>query len=106
MDHRTESLNSLLQEEVSKIIAKEVDFTDCIITVTRVDTSPNRSKSDIFITVMPESKEEEAIKSIYSNIREVQRQTNKKLRMKYVPRLYFKIDEGTKNLYKIDQLSA
>lgn len=106
MAHRIESLNSLIQEQVSKIIIREVEFTDCLVTVTRVDTSPDCSKSDVFITVMPDSKEKDAIKSIYANIHEVQRQMNKKLKMKYVPRLSFEIDEGAKNLYKIDQFSA
>ena len=106
MSHRIESLNSLIQEEVSRIVAKEVDFTDCIVTITRVDTSSDCSKSDVFITVMPDKKEKDALKSIYSNIHEVQKKINKKLKMKYVPRLCFKIDEGVKNLYKIDQFSV
>lgn len=106
MFHRIESLNKVLQEEVSKIIAKDIDFIDCIVTVTRVETSSDFSKSDVFITVMPTSKEKEALNSIYCDIREVQRKINKKLKIKHIPYLSFKIDEGTKNLYKIDQFSS
>lgn len=104
--NRTKNLNSLIHEEVSKIIAKEVEFTDCIVTVTRVDTSPDWSKSNVFITIMPNSKEKEALKLIYSNIYEIQKIINKKLKVKHVPRICFNLDEGAKNLYKIDQFSA
>jgi len=106
MGHRLESVNNLLQEEISKIISKEIDFTDCIVTLTRVDTSADYSKSEVFITVMPESKEKEALRKTQGSAYEIQKIINKKLKMKYVPKIYFLIDEGAKNLYKIDQFSA
>jgi ribosome-binding factor A len=103
MNLRLKKINALLQEEISKILLKEVDFEDCIVTVTKAETVPNFSRSDIFITVMPDKKEKEALRQIKNNIYEVQKILNKKLNMKYVPKICFKIDKGAKNLYKIDK---
>jgi ribosome-binding factor A len=101
---RIEKVNNLIQEEVSKLIAKEVDFEGYIVTVTRVETTRNLGKTDVLITVLPEEKEKDALLTLKKSVYDIQKILNKKLRMKYVPKLYFKIDEGLKNLYKIDRV--
>lgn len=106
MSYRLEKINELLHKEVSKALLREIDFDSCIVTVTNVKTTPNLLRSDILITVMPDSKEKEVLRVIHQNIYEIQKIINKKLRIKNVPKLCFKIDEGTKNLYKIDKLSC
>lgn len=104
MNFRLQRINDLLREEISKILLKEIDFeNNCIVTVTRADTAPNFSKSKIFFTVIPETKEKYVLSQIKNNIYDIQKIINKKLKMKYVPRLFFEIDTGAKNLYKIDK---
>lgn len=105
MSFRIERINEFLHEEVSKILLKELEFDNCIVTVTNVQTTPNLLKSDILITVMPDTKEKEVLLNIKKNIYEIQQIINKKFRAKKVPKICFKIDEGTKNLYKIDKCS-
>ncbi len=106
MSYRVEKINELLHKEVSKTLLKNVDFEGYIVTVTSVKTSPDFLNTDILITVMPDSKEKEALMEIDKNIYDIQKIINKKLNIKNVPKLSFKIDEGTKNLYKIDRGST
>jgi len=106
MSYRIERVNELLHQEVSKILPREVEFKDCIVTVTNVKTVPSLLSCDVLITVIPEKKEKDALAEIRASLYEIQKIINKRLNIKKVPRLFFKIDEGAKNLYKIDKISS
>jgi len=96
-----EKLDSILQKEVSEAILKEIDKKDFLITVTKVKTSPDLSKSEVFLTIFPDQKEKEALDLLNKNVGQIQKAINKKVKVKYVPMIVFKIDKGAKNLYKI-----
>jgi len=104
MSFRKEILNTLLRKEVSKIMMKEVDFGKTLVTVTQVQLSNDLSKAKILITVFPESEEKNALFELQKNIYHLQKILNKKVKMKKVPKISFEIDQGMKNLYKIDKI--
>jgi len=104
MSFRKEILNSLLRKEVSKIMMKEMDFGKTLVTVTQAKVSNDLSKAKILITVFPESEEKNALFELQKNIYHLQKILNKKLKMKKVPKISFEIDQGMKNLYKIDKI--
>jgi len=55
MNRRIPKINELIKREISKIILKEVEFPPKIlVTVTRVDTSPDLKTSQTFISAFPE----------------------------------------------------
>jgi len=105
MAKRIEKVNSLLQEEISKIIFREIDFGETLVTITNVQTNKNLLEGEILITVFPQKDEEKILKILKNNIYDIQKILNKKLEMRPVPKIHFKIDEGVKNLYKIDEIS-
>jgi ribosome-binding factor A len=119
MSHRIEKINKLIQKEISQILLEEIDFEGDLVTVTEVRSSPDFTSSKVLITVIPKnyptnkflddseikSIEKEVLNKIQGNIYDIQRQINKKLKIRPVPKIYFEIDEGIKNLYKIDQLT-
>jgi len=105
MSRRLEKINSLLQKEISKILSREIDFGETLVTITNVKTSQNLLETEILITVFPQEEEERTLRILRSNIYDIQKILNKKLRMRPVPKINFKIDEGMKNLYKIDEIS-
>lgn len=94
MSHRTEKVNELLKQEVSKLIHQEIEIENTWVTVTDVDTSPDLSQAKVKITVMPDQKTEEALTIIQKNIGPLQRKLNRKLSMRWVPYLIFEIDKG------------
>ena len=105
MSRRIEQVNSLLKKEVAKALLKEIDIGDSMVTVTAVKMSRNLRMCWISISVMPEEKEKEVMRSLKKSIYDIQMAINKKLKMR-VPKIYFEIDEGIKNLYKIDEISS
>ena len=52
MNDRINRINELIQQQLSQIIAQELELpNECLITITRVKTSPDIKNSKIFITV-------------------------------------------------------
>jgi len=105
MTRRIEKVNSLLQKEISQILLKELDFGNTLVTITGVETSRNLLESKILITVLPQEKEEEILRTLKDNIYDIQKMIDKKLNMRPVPKIHFEIDEGMKNFYRIDKIS-
>ena len=62
MSERIEKLNSTLQEYIGEIIQKELDFNqEYLITITRVDTSPDVKHANVYISVLPDNRRGSAI---------------------------------------------
>ncbi len=92
-ERRTEKLNVLLREEISKIVDHEVEFSgECLVTITRAMVSPDGHYADIFFTVFGGS-ESDAAALLARNTPAIQRLINRKLRMRPVPKIRFLIDE-------------
>ena len=106
MSRRLEKINSLLKSEIAKALLREIDVGNSIVTITNVKTIPDLTLCRILISVMPEEKEKEVIRNLKRNVYDVQKIINKRLRTRPVPRIRFEIDEGIKNLYKIDEISS
>lgn len=101
-NRKPQKLNELLKEEVGKILFREIDISrENFITISRIETSSDLRNSTIYITVFPESKEEEIINQIQRQIYFIQKILNRTLRTKPVPRLRFEIDKLTKAQQKV-----
>lgn len=104
---RLEKINELIHRFISSLLRRELD-TNALVTVARVETSPNGQHSTIGLTVFPFSKSAEVMKEIEKNIYEIQQKLNRGLRMRPVPKIRFELDEseekGDKILRTIDKL--
>ena len=102
--NRIDKVNSLLLQEISKIILQDFDFSDCLVTLTHVDVTANLIDAKAFITVLPDEKKDKIIKILNTNIRDVQKKINKKLNMRPIPKIKFVRDENVKQAAKIEAL--
>ena len=75
-----------------------------LITVTRAEVSPDMRHGTIFITVLPEDKEEAAINFAKRMRSELRHTVMKRLPVKVIPFLEVEIDYGEKNRLHIDAL--
>ena len=104
---RLEKLNELLKEELSKIIAREVDVpSGALITITRIETTDNKIASRVFFSVF-ESKtgdEEILLKELTRQTPFIQRFLNKRMRIRPVPKIKFLIDKEEKNRERVEEL--
>ena len=100
---RTEKIQEQIKELSAIFIEKESTGTS-FITVTRVETSPDNRYATIFITVMPQEKENAAYGFIKRNLGELRKFITEKFPIHPIPYLDIKIDEGEKHRQKIDEL--
>jgi len=90
MSEKIARLNELFKREISSILLEEEGFDrGILVTVTRVDISPELSGAKVFISVMPEEHIKEVLKSLRKNIYHIQQELNKKLFIKKIPRIVF-----------------
>lgn len=75
-----------------------------LITVTRAEVSADMKHGTIFITVLPESKEEAAINFAKRMRSELRHYVMKRLPIKVIPFFEVEIDYGEKNRLHVDEL--
>lgn len=104
--YRLEKLNSLIKEEFSKIIKKEMEFPpEIFVSITYAKTSPDATHVQIGISIFPEEKENIILRELNKKIYHLQQLLNKKLIMRYVPQISFKIDKTVAKIDLIEKIS-
>ena len=105
MPHRIEQVNQLIKEELGKIILREVDACkDAMLTITKVDSSANLQIVNVYVSAIIKEKEQSAFEELRRNTGDMQYLLNRKLRMRPVPKIIFKLDtafEKENKLYEI-----
>ena len=105
MSKRIDRVNQLIKQTLSRLLLKELDFDkEVLITITRVNTAPDLSKSIVLVSVMPEEKIEQVMRSLHKNIYHLQQKVNKKLVMKRVPKIIFREEIKTREADRIEKL--
>ncbi|NQU99654.1 MAG: 30S ribosome-binding factor RbfA [Parcubacteria group bacterium] len=104
-NNRIKKLNSLVKEELSKIIQKEVDFEEgTLVTIQKVEVSPDVAHANIHISVIPDDSEEKALETLKDNVFRLQQELNKKLILKKVPKVRFTMDDSIKRVAEMEKL--
>lgn len=104
-DYRNEKIQNNIKELAASYIESISGITS-MITVTRVTLSPDRKRAVIMVSVLPREKENAAWGFIKRNLGELRKDISKNLKIRPIPFLDVKIDEGEKNRQKIDELLA
>lgn len=90
---RVDKLNSLVQREVAGLLLRHIEFPlGVMVTVIRADVADDAETARIWLSVLPDERSEEALIIVNRQIGEVQKMLNRKLVMKFVPKLIFKLD--------------
>ena len=55
--HKTEKVNSAIKKALSEIFIYDMPLGDNLLTIVRVDTSPDLSKADVYITALKDVEE-------------------------------------------------
>ncbi|MAZ30350.1 hypothetical protein CL655_03660 [bacterium] len=101
-DRHTQVAN-LIKEQAATFIATEAN-TDPMITVTRTDISPDYRNATIFITTLPEGRENDALIFLKRSGGDMRRFIMKQTNLKIIPHLNFDLDVGERHRQHIDEL--
>lgn len=111
MSERTARLDELLREEISAVIARDVDDPRVgFVTVTDVEVAPDLRHAKVWVSVIgSEQQRKETLRALGRAMPFV-RQRLGKLRLKRIPELHVKLDttaeKGTRLLRIIDSLES
>ncbi len=75
-----------------------------LVTVTNCDMKPNLRQAIIFISVIPEKKEDEALIFYQEKLGELRKYLSKKTRIRFLPNITIELDRGEKNRQRIEEL--
>ncbi len=127
MSNRIQRVNSLIKNELSQILLKEVDFPkNVLVTITQVEVSNNLSQAKVHISVMlarplrlakqggrvrrslgeggPEEQVDRVFKILNRQIYDLQQKLNKRLEMRPIPRIKFVKEEKTSEAARVEEL--
>lgn len=105
MTKRIPRVNKLIKKELSQILLREVEFpSGVLVTITRVEASPNLGEAKIYVSVMPERLISRVFQILNRQIYEIQQALNKRLKMRPVPRIRFIQELKAKEAGRIEEL--
>ena len=110
MTRRTERIQELIREELSEMIMRDLrdPRLEGLISLTRVEVTPDLSNARIFVSVMSETTDpKEALKALQSASGYLHKELVHRLELRKVPFLNFRLDtsiaEGAAVLAHIEQ---
>lgn len=103
MDYRNERMGNLVREELSKIIARELEFENALVTITEVEVDKKLDTAKVRVSVIPSEKAKEVFKILDLARNNLQTILFRKLNLKPVPRIQFEIDRGLENAANIEK---
>jgi ribosome-binding factor A len=93
MSLRISKINELIRRNIDDILLKDLSLKEGVfITVAKVDTTPDLRYTRVSISVYPEQEVNYAQISLKNELFKIQGLLNKKLHMRPLPKLEFRID--------------
>ena len=98
MNYRNLRVANLIQEELGKIILREIEFPiSTLVTITEVEVLKDLSRAKIKLGVIPLTAVPEVLDLLSRNRQYLQRLLLRKINIKPMPRIEFELDAGNQD---------
>ncbi|AKM78327.1 MAG: Ribosome-binding factor A [Candidatus Wolfebacteria bacterium GW2011_GWC2_46_275] len=104
MKYRKERLSNLIEEELSNIIVRELEFDGALVTITGVELSEDSDFADVKFSVLPSTKAKEVSDIFKKNAGHLQHILIRKLSMRSIPYIRFEYDPGLDKAQKVEKI--
>jgi len=102
---RSQRVGDLVREEIADIIMYKLkDPRIGFITVTGVDMSPDLKSAKVFVSILKEDERELVLEILNSSKNFFRSLLSKRLKMKVIPNVEFRLDTSIEYGFKIDKL--
>lgn len=102
---RSQRVGDLIREEVADIIMNKLkDPRVGFVTVTGVDITEDLKLAKVYISVLKEEEKEASLEILNSAKGFIRAELSKRVRMKFIPDLTFRVDESIEYGDKIERL--
>jgi ribosome-binding factor A len=103
MARRKTSIEELIKQEVAKIVHK-IAPKESMATVTDVKISNDMRTAQVWVSIYAKNEQKKIIRLLESKKFYIQDILNKKVTLKYVPKVTFKLDETGEKLDRIEKI--
>ena len=110
--NRINRINEEIQKELSSLLrtVKDPRVQDTMISITRVETTPDLRYTKVYVSILQDDKAEDAIKGLKSAGGYLRRELGRILQLRYTPELVWALDDsityGAKMLKLINSLEV
>ena len=110
--NRINRINEEIQKELSSLLrtVKDPRVQDTMISITRVETTPDLRYTKVYVSFLQEEKSKEAMKGLQSAGGWIRRQLGTNLKLRYSPEIVWALDDsityGAKMLALINSLEV
>jgi len=102
---RSVRVGDLIREEVANIIMHKLrDPRLGFITVTEARVSDDLRHAKVYVSVFEDAKRDETLKILISSARFIRNELGRRIKIKFIPELVFKLDESIEYGAKIDRI--
>jgi len=102
--HRHQRVESLIQEELNKIILREIEFpAGVLVTITEVAIQKDLDFATINFSVIPIQQSNQVLEMLSKAQRRLKHLLYEKIHIKPMPELRFKIDYGLENAAELEK---
>lgn len=101
---RSQRVSNLIREELSKIIFKELEFSGAIFTITEVEVDKDLENAEVYFSVLPADQSERVLKILNKFRSRLHYLLMKKINIKPMPYIIFKIDYGPEKAAEIEKI--
>lgn len=103
---RAEQLAEVIQRELNDFFVRELEFKDCLVTLTQVKVTPDLKQATLFLSVLPESRFPGALKKVENSLGWARHWLSGKLRLRLCPVLKIMADESAVKYSVIEEALA
>ena len=97
-------VSELIQQELGKLILRDVELNGGIMTITNVDVTDKLDYARVKVSVIPASKEKEALGLLQDGAGRLQHNLLRIINIKPMPYLQFEIDKGQEAAAKMEKV--
>ena len=94
--NRIATINDEIQKELSALLrnVKDPRVQDVMISITRVEPTPDLRYTKVYVSILQEDKANEAMKGLKSAAGFLRRQLGSNLRLRYAPEIVWTLDDS------------
>lgn len=101
--HRPERVSDLIIEELNNLLLREIEIPGVLITITEAEVLKDLSRATIKVSVYPSEKSEAVIKVLEKMRGKLQFLLNRKLNIRPMPQISFKLDKGPEKAARVEK---
>ena len=103
MSYRVIKVNELIKQELGNILVREVSIPGVLVTIISVETSKDLRYSRALLSIFPEKKTGTTLKILKKEVYKIQKELDKRLFMRPVPKIRFTIDKSGEIFTKVNE---